>query len=127
MAQMLSIFGHIDITDYAGESVGTRAHRWLTRPVDPEIDDVDEMAQDIMDWLMSNYEGIEHYFEFTYVKPAPISHGKIFNFVGTIRLESPFVEEFLDITIDADDEDQSNRLSKELTDRGLTVREVYEV
>lgn len=116
--QMLSIFGEIDITDYAGESVGTRAHRWLSQPVDPEIDDVDEMAQDVMDWLMSHYGGIEHYFEFTYVKPAPMAHGKVFYFVGTIRLESPFVEEFLDFEGDGSDVD----LVKAFKDRGLVIR-----
>lgn len=125
--QMLSIFGEIDITDYAGESVGTRAHRWLSQPVDPEIDDVDEMAQDVIDWLMSDYEGIESYVEFTYVKPAPMSYGKIFHFVGHITINSPFAEEFLDILINNDEYGQSTQLSKELADRGLTVKEVYEV
>lgn len=116
--QMLSISGHIDITDYTGESVGTQAHRWLSQPVDPDVDDVDEMAQDIMDWLMSNYGGIGGYVEFTYVKPAPMAHGKIFDFVGSVRLGSPFVEEFLDFEGDGTDVD----LIKEFNDRGLVIR-----
>lgn len=124
---IFNIEGDIDITDYAGESAGTRAGQWLNRPIDPEVDDVDEMAQDVIDWLVSDYEGIESYVDFTYVKPAPMSYGKIFHFVGHITINSSFTEEFLDILINNDEYGQSAQLSKELADRGLTVKEVYEV
>lgn len=75
-----------------------------------------------MGWLMAEYPGIKNHYTFDYVRPAPMSHGKIFDFVGVIQLDSPFVKEILDL----EGIDNNTDLVKKFNDRGLVIRGVME-